>query len=181
MKNVDLSKFVNPNYQPGSFLKRSLWFVFNSLFIKSSHPFTSLRTAILKLFGAQIGRGCVIRPGVNIKHPWLLTIGDHTWIGENVWIDNLTDVIIGSHVCISQGATIITGNHRWDKEGFDLTLHPITIENGAWIGAKAVILPGSKIETHAVVSGGAVIHAIIPSFEIWQGNPATFLKKRIID
>lgn len=181
MKQVDLSKFTNPAYQPGSFLKRSLWFVFNSLLIKSAHPFTSVRIAVLKMFGAEIGRGCVIRPGVNIKHPWLLVIGNHTWIGENVWIDNLTNVTIGDHVCISQGSTIITGNHRWDKVTFDLTLHPIQIEQGAWIGAKSLLLPGSNVMNHAVIAGGSIVHHTIPAYEIWQGNPAVFLKKRNID
>ena len=137
MKKVDLSKFANPQYKPGSFLKRSLWFIANTLFIQSAHPFSSVRIMALKCFGAKVGIGCVVRPRVNIKHPWLLSIGNHTWIGENVWIDNLTDVSIGNHVCMSQGATIITGNHRWDKVTFDLTLHPITIQDGAWIGAKA--------------------------------------------
>jgi putative colanic acid biosynthesis acetyltransferase WcaF len=181
MKKVDLSKFANPEYQPGSFLKRSLWFVVNSIFIKSAHPFSFLRAIVLKSFGARIGKGCILRPGLNIKHPWLLHIGDHTWIGENVWIDNLTNVTIGNHVCISQGATIITGNHRWDKVSFDLTTHPITIEDGAWIGAKSTLLPGARIEGHVVVSAGSLIHSTVPAYEIWQGNPAVFVKKRIID
>jgi putative colanic acid biosynthesis acetyltransferase WcaF len=181
MRNVDLSKFANPEYQPGSFLKRSLWFICNALFLKSSHPFSALRAITLKCFGAKLGAGCVLRPGINIKHPWLLTIGDNTWIGENTWIDNLTDVEIGSHVCLSQGVTIITGNHRWDKETFDLTLHPIHIQDGVWIGAKATLLPGTAIETHAVIAAGSVIHQRIPAYEIWKGNPASFVKKRIIE
>jgi putative colanic acid biosynthesis acetyltransferase WcaF len=180
MKKVDLSKFANPQYKPGSFLKRSLWFIANTLFIQSAHPFSSVRIITLKCFGAKVGIGCVVRPRVNIKHPWLLSIGNHTWIGENVWIDNLTDVSIGNHVCMSQGATIITGNHRWDKVTFDLTLHPITIQDGAWIGAKATLLPGAKIEEHAVVTAGSIVHHTIPSYEIWQGNPALFIKKRNI-
>ncbi|MEY4330456.1 MAG: hypothetical protein RL609_1204 [Bacteroidota bacterium] len=180
MKKVDLSKFRNPEYQPGSFLKRSLWFLANALLLKSSHPFSFIRVMGLKIFGAHVGKGCVIRPGVNIKHPWLLSIGNNTWIGENTWIDNLTQVDIGSNVCLSQGVTLITGNHRWDNESFDLTLHPIQIADGAWIGAKSTLLPGAQIENHAVIAAGSVVHHTIPAYEIWQGNPAVMIKKRII-
>ncbi|MEY2937527.1 MAG: colanic acid biosynthesis acetyltransferase WcaF [Bacteroidota bacterium] len=178
MIKVDLSQYKNPHYQPGSKGKRALWFFFNPLLVNNFLPFSGLRVAALKLFGARIGTGCVIRPGVNIKHPWLLEIGDHTWIGENVWIDNLVTVKIGSHVCISQGASIITGNHRWDKIHFDLTLHPIHIADGAWIGAFSKLLPGARLGEQSVVTGGAIVHQSIPAQQIWGGNPCVFLKDR---
>jgi putative colanic acid biosynthesis acetyltransferase WcaF len=180
MKKVDLSQYKNPHYQPGSKGKRALWFLCNPILVNNFHPSSRLRIFILKLFGATIGKGCVIRPNVNIKHPWLLEVGDYTWIGENVWIDNLVKVKIGSHVCVSQGAVLITGNHRWDKVTFDLTTHPIDIADGAWIGAKSTLLPGSNIGQQAVITGGAVVHQSIPAQQIWGGNPCAFLKDRNI-
>ena len=89
-------------------------------FINPLNPSSGLKKFILKLFGAKIGRGVVIKPGVNIKYPWKLFIGDYSWIGEKVWIDNLANVVIGRSVCISQGAMLLTGNHNYAAKEFDL-------------------------------------------------------------
>ena len=177
---VDLSKYKNPHYQPGPLWKRASWHILNALFIQSSLPFSNLKILLLKIYGAKIGTGCTIKPGVNIKHPWMLSIGNHSWIGENVWIDNIAPVKIGSHCCLSQGVTIIVGNHRYDKVHFDLTLHPIELEDGVWIGAKSILLPGSQLQEQCVVTAGSVIKGKIPNNEIWGGNPAAFLKKRVL-
>lgn len=94
----------------------------------SWNPSSSLRIRLLRLFGARMGKGVVIKPSVNIKYPWNLSIGDYSWIGENVWIDNLTHVAIGSNVCISQGAMLLCGNHDYKRPTFDLMVKPIVIE-----------------------------------------------------
>src|SRR3712207_2062095 len=88
---VDLSKYNNDWYSHGaSKLKRVVWHFVNVLFfINPLNPISSLKIFLLRIFGAKIGKGVVIKPSVNIKHPWFLTIGNYTWIGENVWIDNL--------------------------------------------------------------------------------------------
>ena len=177
---VDLSKYKNPHYRPGPIWKRVTWHVINAIFIHSFLPFSSLKIALLKIYGAKIGRGCTIKPGVNIKHPWMLSIGDYSWIGENVWIDNIAPVTIGSHCCISQGVTLIVGNHRYDKSTFDLTLHPITLRDGVWVGAKSTLLPGCQINEQTVITAGSVVKGNIPGDEIWGGNPAQFIKKRTL-
>jgi len=113
MNRVDLSKYDNRWYNPGSKLKRFLWYFVNVLFFKTSIPYPSiLKVFILKYFGAKIGKNVVIKPNVNIKYPWFLEIGDNVWLGEGVWIDNLTDVKIGNNVCVSQDAYILTGSHN---------------------------------------------------------------------
>ena len=94
---------------------------------------------MLKIFGAKIGSGVILKPGINIKYPWHLKIGDNCWIGENVWIDNLSQVTIKSDVCLSQGAMLLCGNHNYKRATFDLVLEPIIIESGAWLGAKTII------------------------------------------
>ena len=110
---VDLSSFDNSDFQPGGAVKRGLWYFFNVLFMLNPwNPFIGLKRGVLRLFGAKIGKGVVIKPRVNVKYPWLLEIGDHTWIGEGVWIDNLGQVEIGNNVCISQGALLLSGNHN---------------------------------------------------------------------
>ena len=131
---TDLSKYNNSWYHPGGNpIKRLIWYFVNILFfINPLNPLSSLKVALLRLFGAKIGSGVVIKPAVNIKYPWLLEVGDYTWIGERVWIDNLGMVKIGKNCCISQGAMLLCGNHNYKKSTFDLIVLPLTLEEGAW-------------------------------------------------
>ena len=178
---TDLKNFKNTAYQPGSAFKRAIWFVINNIFFRSyAFPFYGLKTFLLKSFGAKIGTGVIIKPGVNIKYPWFLSIGDHVWIGESVWIDNLAPVTIGDNVCISQGAFLLTGNHDYSSSSFDLITKPINIEAGAWIGAKAIVCPGVNCGSHAVLSVGSIATQSLEAYGIYQGNPALKVKERKI-
>ncbi|MDP4687697.1 MAG: colanic acid biosynthesis acetyltransferase WcaF, partial [Salibacteraceae bacterium] len=103
------------------------------------------------------------------------------WIGENVWIDNLDKVVIGKHVCISQGALILSGNHDFSKSTFDLIVQPITIEDGAWIGAKSVVTQGVTVASHAVLAVSSVASSSLESYSIYRGNPAVKVKERVIN
>jgi putative colanic acid biosynthesis acetyltransferase WcaF len=182
MSSVDLSTFRNGWYRPGrSRLVQAAWFLFGAPLLRMpTLPFSSIRCALLRMFGARIGKGVVIKPGVRVKYPWLLETGDHCWIGEDCWIDNLALVRLGSHVCISQGAYFCTGNHDWSDPAFGLMVAGISVEDGAWVGAKAVVSPGAAIGECAVVTAGSVITKRVPAFEVHGGNPAVFLRKRQI-
>jgi len=161
-------------------LKRILWYFVNHIFIKSHLiPFSRFKVWLLKCFGADIGRGVVIKPGVSVKYPWLLSIGDFSWIGENVWIDNLTTVRIGSHCCISQGAMLLCGNHNYKLPTFDLIIKPITINNGAWIGAKSVVCPGVSIGENAILTVASLATSNLDKNTIYQGLPAVAKTKRV--
>ena len=120
MKQTDLSKYNNDWYQPGAGkIKIALWYMTNALFlINPLNPFSSLKVFLLRLFGARIGKGVVIKQSVNIKYPWKLSVGDYTWIGERVWIDNLANVSIGKNTCISQGVYICSGSHDFFSKNF---------------------------------------------------------------
>ena len=99
---TNLASYNNDWYQPGPFVKRAVWYLLNLLFIRLAIiPVYTFKVWLLQLFGARIGKGVIIKPGVSIKYPWLLRIGDHCWLGEKVWIDNLANVSIGGHVSIS--------------------------------------------------------------------------------
>jgi putative colanic acid biosynthesis acetyltransferase WcaF len=182
MRKVKLSKFDNSWYKPGrSSASRSIWYLINVLFLKTYlNPFSGLKVFILRLFGAGIGKGVVIKPGVNIKYPWYIVIGDNAWIGERVWIDSLAKVSIGSNCCISQGAYLCSGNHDYTKEGFDLIVKPIIIEDGVWIGAKAIICPGVTIRSHSVITAGSVVTHDTEPYTVYQGNPAKRIRERNI-
>jgi putative colanic acid biosynthesis acetyltransferase WcaF len=182
MNTVDLSTFDNRWYQPGGALKRLVWLLVNAWIFKSDLPYPSgLKCALLRLFGAKIGGGVVIKPDVNIKYPWFLDIGDFTWIGEGAWIDNLAPITIGCHACVSQGAYLLTGNHDYTSPAFDLVIKPIVIEDGAWIGAKAVVTPGTTVGSHAIVTVGSVIGGKAEPYMIHRGNPAQPIRQRTIN
>ena len=178
---VDLSKYTNEWYKPGSILKRISWYFINMLFFKTLFPFpSSFKVRLLKLFGAKVGTNIVIKPNVNIKYPWYLEIGNNCWIGEDVWIDNLAFVKIGDNVVLSQGAYLLTGSHDYKKESFDLIIGEIILEDGVWIGAKSIVCPGVKCKTHSVLSVGSIATKDLEPFGVYQGNPAIFKRKRVI-
>jgi putative colanic acid biosynthesis acetyltransferase WcaF len=178
---TNLSRYDNSWYQPGSGIKRLLWYLTSMVFINTYLPVPmAVKRQILKIFGARLGSNVILKPKVNIKYPWFLSIGDHTWIGEKVWIDNLTMVNIGSNVCLSQGCMLLTGNHNFTLSTFDLIVKPIRVENGAWIGANATVCPGVTAGSHAVLTVNSVATRNMEPYGIYQGNPATFVKKRDI-
>lgn len=181
MEKTDLSKYDNSWYHPGGKVVCIVWYFVNVLFFVSHIiPLSGLKIWLLQLFGAKVGCGVVIKPGVNIKYPWKLVIGDYSWIGENVWIDNLAQVRIGSHVCISQGALLLTGNHNYKKQTFDLITGEITLEDGVWIGAKSMVCPGVICRSHSVLAVGSVATKDLDAYFIYQGNPALPVRDRII-
>jgi putative colanic acid biosynthesis acetyltransferase WcaF len=117
---------------------------------------------------------------VRVKYPWFLSVGDHSWLGEDCWIDNIAPVTIGSSVCVSQGAYLCTGNHDWSDPAFGLRPAPIILQDGCWVGAMSIICPGATMEECSVASAGSVVTRSIPRFEIHAGNPARFVRRREI-
>ena len=161
-------------------IKIAIWLIVNALIFRNPLIFIQgIKTWLLRMFGAQLGKGLVIKPGVNVKFPWKLKIGDHVWIGENVWIDNLDHVIIGDHVCISQGALLLTGNHDYKLPSFDYRNAPIIIEDGVWIGAKATVCPGVVCQSHSILTVNSVATSKLEAYKIYQGNPASQIRERV--
>jgi len=183
MGKTNLSSYTPYGYRPGStIIVRFIWYFINILFFKNPlNPFSGVKVFLLRLFGAKIGKGVNIKPSVNIKYPWNLTIGNYSWIGENVWIDNLTTVTIGANCCISQGAMLLCGNHDYRKSTFNLMVGAIILEDGVWIGAKATVCPGVTCCSHAVLSVCSVATQTLEPYAIYQGNPAIKIKARTID
>ncbi|NPA69026.1 MAG: colanic acid biosynthesis acetyltransferase WcaF [Chlorobi bacterium] len=183
MHKTDLSKFDNSWYNPkGNIVKRTLWYFVNVLFFLNPwNPLSSLKIFLLRLFGAKIGKGVIIKPSVNIKYPWRLSVGNNVWIGEKVWIDNLADVKIADNVSISQGAMLLCGNHNYKKTSFDLIIGEIKLEEGVWIGAKSIVAPGVTCKSHSVLAVNSVAVKDLEEYTIYQGNPAVKVRSRIIE
>ena len=176
---VDFSIYKVPPYMGRGVLVRTLWY-FTSLVLFESGWFLAggLKVRILRLFGARIGRGVVIKPHVRIKFPWRLQVGDHVWIGQQVWLDNLAQVTIGSHVCISQGSYFCTGSHDYRLRSFDLVTREIALADGSWIGAFARIMGGVSVGANAIVATGSVVTRDVAPAAIIGGNPATVIAER---
>ncbi len=153
----------------------------SAFFFRTSLPVPSLiKVLLLRVFGARIGQHVVIKPSVHIKYPWKLRVGDYSWIGEGVWIDNLDKVEIGDSCCLSQGCYLLTGNHDYSSENFDLMVSSIYIESQAWVGAKSIVCPGVTLQRASVLTVGSIATADLEKFGIYQGNPAKKVKQRVI-
>lgn len=177
---IDLSVPDNTELVRGApLLVEAVWYFFGLPLLRS-HWITSspFRSRLLRLFGAKIGKGVYVKPGLRVKFPWYLEVGDHSWLGEDLWIDNLAQVTIGPHCCLSQGAYLCTGNHDWSTPNMRLFRRPIRCEAGSWIGAKSVICPGVTLGPGAVAAAGSVIVKDIPAMEVHAGNPAGFVRVR---
>lgn len=181
MGKTALDKFNNSWYQAGPIAKRLIWH-YVSLFVFESglFPTYAFKVFLLRIFGAKIGTGVCIKPHVHIKYPWRLTVGNHVWIGEGVWIDNLAEVYVGDHVCISQGAYLLTGNHDFTSPAFDLRIGKIELHDGVWIGAKSVVCPGVTCASHAVLTVGSVANKNLDAYTIYRGNPAVAIRTRTV-
>jgi putative colanic acid biosynthesis acetyltransferase WcaF len=160
-------------------LFEALWHVFRIIIFLSPWPWPSaLKAAVLRMFGAKIGKNLVIKPRVHIHFPWKLSIGDHVWIGEETLFLNFESIQIGNHVCISQRAFICTGNHDYRDIKMSYCNKAITIEDGAWVGAQTFVAPGITIPNDTVVTAGSIVTQNLPPNYICSGNPCVPRKQR---
>ncbi|GAD79638.1 WcaF family extracellular polysaccharide biosynthesis acetyltransferase [Vibrio ezurae] len=181
MSKVSLKNYDNSWFQPGNKTKIALWIFVNAIFFRTLLPIPiPVKLIILRVFGAKIGDGVIIKPNVNIKYPWNLVLGNNTWVGEGVWIDNLDIVKVGDNCCLSQGCYLLTGNHDFTTQNFDLMIDKIDIQNEAWVGAQSVVCPGVTLGRGAILTVGSIATKNLDQLGIYQGNPAIKIKERVI-
>jgi len=181
-KEINFDNFKD-EVSPGIFRKfrYAFWLLISNVFFLTNIPYPNFtKVFILKCFGCKVGKNVVIKPWVKIKFPWMLTLGSSVWLGESVWIDNISEIKIGNNVCISQGALLITGNHNYSSEKFELISKPIIIEDGVWVCAKTIVIGGVTLRSHAVLAINSLASKDLESYSIYSGNPAVFIKKRSI-
>ena len=178
MRTQNLKDYKVPkNWNRGiNIFLEAIWLVIFVPLISSSIPGSYWRKIILKIFGAKLGKGIRLSSRLRVKMPWKLRIGNSSWIGEDVWIDNLDLFIISKNVCISQGVYFCSGNHNYKKTSFDLIYEKIIIESNVWIGAKSIIGPGVKIEKSSVVTMGSILTKNIPENTLFKNNKLYKLK-----
>ena len=147
------------------------WLVQGVLFPLSLHPCNRFRVWLLKLFGAKIGQGVVIRPTARFTYPWKINIGDYSWIGDDVVLYSLDRIAIGNNCVISQKSYLCTGSHDLRDPAFKLITAPITIADGVWIAADCFIAPGITLGQDVVVGARSSVFKDQPSGQVCWGNP----------
>lgn len=162
--------------------KRLVWYVVNNtLFRILATPYLKeARNALLRLFGAKVARGVLIYPSVDIWYPWKLEMGRYSCIGAKVNLYNKDVIRIGENVVVSQGSFLCTASHDISSEAHTLVTRPIILNNRVWVAAEAYVAPGVTIGEGAVVAARAVVVKNVESWTVVGGNPAKFLKHRVI-
>lgn len=162
-----LAGFTGAGYDRGRPLRHQLaWHVVQHLVFGKWWLPARLRPGILRAFGATIGDGVLVRNGVRVHWPWKLEVGRDCWIGEGVWVLNLEPVRIGHDVCLSQESLLCTGSHDRRSPTFEFSNAPITVDDGAWVATRAVVLAGVRVGRESVVAAGVVAHADVPDGQV---------------
>lgn len=171
---VDLRQYDQSRYdrgRPGWFI--ILWWLVQAIaFPLSPHSFNGFRQWLLRLFGAKIGKGVIIRPTARFTYPWKVEIGDYSWIGDDVVFYSLEKIRLGCHCVISQECYLCTGSHDIQDPAFSLMTSEITIGNGVWIATDCFVAPGVQIGANAVIGARSSVFSNIPAQQVCWGTPA---------
>ncbi|MBS0197448.1 MAG: putative colanic acid biosynthesis acetyltransferase [Planctomycetes bacterium] len=140
--------------------------------------FNGWRLFWLRLFGCKITGRPMVHPAAIVKIPWQLTLEDRAAVGPHAEIYNLGHVTLRELSVISQYAYICGGTHNLEDPMLPLLVGDIEIGREVFVGAKALILPGVKIEEGAVIGAGSVVSRDMPAWMICAGNPCRPIKAR---
>ncbi len=154
------------------------WLVQAIAFPLSLHNFNFFRCGLLRLFGAKIGTGVVIRPTARFTYPWKIEIGDYSWIGDDVVLYSLDKITIGTNCVISQKSYLCTGSHNLQDEAFGLITTPIVISNGVWIATDCFIAPGVTIGANTVVGARSSVFKNLEGGQVAWGSPCKTQRPR---
>lgn len=158
-----------------------LWWLVQAIaFPLTPHPLHAARIALLRLFGAQIGRGVLIRPTARFTYPWKVAIGDHSWIGDDVVFYSLDRITVGQHCVISQKTYLCTGSHDLRSPSFQLQTAPIAIGNGVWIASDCFVAPGVQIGSNAAIGVRSTVLSNLPAQQVCWGTPCVPRYERAI-
>lgn len=171
---------VNPfPYSKQEYIRRALWELIGVPMIRFSFRRAARwRRFWLRLFGGRIDDTSHFKSTTRIRHPWLLTIGQHSAIAEHVEVYNLGPIEIGDHSVVSQFVHLCAGTHDYTKPSLPLQRPSIRIGSGVWVCANAFIGPGVTIGNNSLVGAAAVVTKDVPEGVIVAGNPAKVIKPR---
>jgi len=162
--------------------KVQLWWIIQAVLLKSSPQFMyGWRRFLLRRFGARIGKRALIRSSVHIQYPWKVSIGDYSWIGDNVVLYSLGEIIIGSNTVISQKTYLCAATHDYNQKTFPIYAKPVIIEKECWLATDVFVGPGVTIGEGTVVGARSSVFTSLPPRKICFGSPAKIIKDRTID
>ncbi len=162
-------------------LKRVLWqLVVLCLFRFSPRPLYAWRCFLLRCFGAKIGKHCHVYPKVFIWAPWSLEMADHSCLADDVICYSQDKIILGERAIVSQGAYLCTGSHDYKDPEFQLITAPISIEKDAWVCTQSFVGLGVTVAEGAVLGARSVTFKDLHAWKIYAGNPAVYIKDRIL-
>ena len=178
----DLSSFRMPaGFRGRSTVVVQLWWLVQSTLFRGSPQFAySFRRWLLRLFGAQVGRGVVIRPSVTITYPWKVTMGDYAWVGDNVVLYSLGEIEIGADAVVSQSSYLCAADHDYTDPSFPIRSRKITIGPAAWVAADVFVAPGVTIGRAAVIGARSSVFADMPAGMVCFGYPCKPVKQRVM-
>ena len=164
-------------------LGRLCWNIAYTLFFR---PFglphlNFYRAGILRLFGATVGKNCVISSKIKIWAPWNLVMGDRCVIGFDALLYNPGMIILGNKTTISQRAHLCSASHDFNSIHHELITAPIHVQDRAWVASDAFVGMGVTIGEGAVVGARACVYKDVEAWQVVGGNPARFIKKRKLD
>ncbi len=142
-------------------------------------PFHSIRIFFYRLSGVKMGKGSAIHMWAGFYQPENITIGHDTIVGDHAFLDGRADLAIGNHVDIASQVLIYNSQHDIDSEDFQGVDKPVRIEDYAFIGPRAIILPGVTVGKGAVVAAGAVVTRNVEPYTVVGGVPAKLIRKRL--
>ena len=119
-------------------------------------PLSSMRVGVLRLCGVKIGSRCYVGFGVRIdtNYPELIVIGDDVTISHECMLITHTQ---------SPASPLLAKIYN--------QVEPIQIKQGAWVGARTIILPGAIIERDCLIGAGSTVHGTTKEGTVWAGNP----------
>jgi putative colanic acid biosynthesis acetyltransferase WcaF len=178
----DLSIFKVPaGFRGKSSIVVQLWWITQGTLFRWSPQFLyEWRSALLRLFGAKIGKGVKIRPTTTITYPWNLCIGNHVWVGDDCVLYNLGKITIGNHVALAHQVYLCTGMHDYSVVSFDIFAKDIVIEDEVWLPNDVFIGPGVVVGQGTVVGARSTVLNDLPCGMICYGNPAKPIRPRIM-
>jgi len=156
-----------------------------SIFLTVERLLRGLRRRLRTLYYSRVmqymGKGCQVCDGVLVTGAENVCLGHHVTVNDSVIIQSCDgcEISIGDQVTLSYGAKLITGGLVLNAGGATQGLHqskPIIIENSAWIGAGAILLPGIRVGTGAIVAAGSVVTHDVAPHTIVGGVPAIVIR-----
>ena len=180
--SINTNTHTGPSFSLSNRLGRIVWQLCSFLFFRySPRPLHKWRALLLQCFGAKVGRGVHVYPGVTIWAPWNLELADECGIASGAILYSQGKITIGRRAVISQGAHLVTGTHDYSNPGFPLITKPIHIGDQAWIAAEAFIHPGVTISEGCVIGARSVVTKDMPGWMVCAGFPCKPLKPRILN